>query len=547
MANGNQKVLGDLTVTEKVTVGTTIEISGNIVGRVGFGATPPGTTAVLIQHPSTLGLTGASQQALGVFNEFNATVATAAVRGVYVWNTLTGANSVSEVMGLYIIDPSLSGGATINTQYGIRITGLSSATTNWAIYTDAGKNHLGDSLHLVGALGLGSGLSGRHGVYVDYPSTIFTTAGNNRMVGVHGTFSASSASSSARVIDAESSLDGAAAVPDYYGVKIGDVTLSGGASITRQYGLNIASQTQGTDKYAIYTNLGRNRFGDRIAQGTEFAPAHVNLEGATSIPSGVTQRSLRLASFFNPTVATNRVDCLEIDATLSGSGATDFRAVVIYIPSAGNGTALGGASINNAYGIVLNDVSAGTVSNTALSTGLGKVLFGDDVKVSKRVAIGGTTPVSSVALYLYDDNTPSLTGTTQRSASIITTFNAGVATTINGININLNSVGTGSPTNIIMMNILDIDVQSGTLTPTNSYGINIGTIDSATNNWAIKTALGLVDFGDRVLTSASTTSRAGLNIPSGTAPTSPVSGDIWYDGTNLLFRNGATTQTITWT
>lgn len=45
---------------------------------------------------------------------------------------------------------------------------------------------------------------------------------------------------------------------------------------------------------------------------------------------------------------------------------------------------------------------------------------------------------------------------------------------------------------------------------------------------------------------ASTTARASLCIPSGTAPTSPVAGDIWYDGTNLKFRDGGTTRTLTW-
>jgi hypothetical protein len=37
---------------------------------------------------------------------------------------------------------------------------------------------------------------------------------------------------------------------------------------------------------------------------------------------------------------------------------------------------------------------------------------------------------------------------------------------------------------------------------------------------------------------------AGLNIPSGVAPTSPVSGDTWYDGTHLYFRNGSTNKDL---
>lgn len=43
----------------------------------------------------------------------------------------------------------------------------------------------------------------------------------------------------------------------------------------------------------------------------------------------------------------------------------------------------------------------------------------------------------------------------------------------------------------------------------------------------------------------STTARASLCIPSGTAPTSPVNGDIWSDGSNILVRLGGTTYTLT--
>ncbi len=50
-----------------------------------------------------------------------------------------------------------------------------------------------------------------------------------------------------------------------------------------------------------------------------------------------------------------------------------------------------------------------------------------------------------------------------------------------------------------------------------------------------------------IITAASATGGAGVRIPSGTAPTSPTSGDFWYDGTNLKFRDGSTTRTITWT
>lgn len=49
-------------------------------------------------------------------------------------------------------------------------------------------------------------------------------------------------------------------------------------------------------------------------------------------------------------------------------------------------------------------------------------------------------------------------------------------------------------------------------------------------------------------TPASTTAAASIRIPSGTAPTSPNAGDLWFDGTNLKFRDsGGTSRTINWT
>lgn len=46
---------------------------------------------------------------------------------------------------------------------------------------------------------------------------------------------------------------------------------------------------------------------------------------------------------------------------------------------------------------------------------------------------------------------------------------------------------------------------------------------------------------------ASTTARASLRMRSGTAPTTPNAGDMWFDGTNLKFYDGSATRTITWT
>lgn len=81
-----------------------------------------------------------------------------------------------------------------------------------------------------------------------------------------------------------------------------------------------------------------------------------------------------------------------------------------------------------------------------------------------------------------------------------------------------------------------------------AYYANSGvslTVGILTTAMTINT-LGSITCAGNLVTAASTTTISGLNIPSGTAPTSPVTGDMWYDGTNLRFRDGSTTRILTW-
>jgi hypothetical protein len=70
-------------------------------------------------------------------------------------------------------------------------------------------------------------------------------------------------------------------------------------------------------------------------------------------------------------------------------------------------------------------------------------------------------------------------------------------------------------------------------------GLYINPTLTAASDWrAIEVVSGITILG------AATTAKASLRIPSGTAPTSPVNGDIWFDGTNLNVRIGGVTRTI---
>jgi hypothetical protein len=58
------------------------------------------------------------------------------------------------------------------------------------------------------------------------------------------------------------------------------------------------------------------------------------------------------------------------------------------------------------------------------------------------------------------------------------------------------------------------------------------------------TTYSFINASGKVNTIATTTANAGLNIPHGTAPTSPVNGDIWTTTSGVLARINSTTQTL---
>ena len=76
---------------------------------------------------------------------------------------------------------------------------------------------------------------------------------------------------------------------------------------------------------------------------------------------------------------------------------------------------------------------------------------------------------------------------------------------------------------------------------TNQFGVYVAAQTGGGTNYAIFTNAGLVTFGDLVTTVASSTSRAGLRLPHGSAPTSPVNGDMWTTTAGVFVRiNGVT-------
>lgn len=175
----------------------------------------------------------------------------------------------------------------------------------------------------------------------------------------------------------------------------------------------------------------------------------------------------------------------------------------------------GGASTQNASGI------AGNVSIASGASGISGGLTGLDG------AIDADASANTFAL------TTALRGTMRKGGACTITMATAVEAAFSST-----AAGTVGTAHGFYMSSM---ANSGGATITTAYGLRIETVTIGATNYAIYTNSGLVRFGDEVLTTASTTTRAGLNVPHGSAPSSPVNGDMWTTTAGLFVRiNGAT-------
>ncbi len=114
----------------------------------------------------------------------------------------------------------------------------------------------------------------------------------------------------------------------------------------------------------------------------------------------------------------------------------------------------------------------------------------------------------------------------------------------------LTAVNGNTLTNATLDIIPTINVGTSTLTQT---GINYNPTITAgtTTHYAMRIQSGLSAIGHTNVPTAaldiaaSITAASSFRIRSGTAPSSPNDGDIWYDGTDIKIRVGGTTKTFT--
>jgi hypothetical protein len=213
--------------------------------------------------------------------------------------------------------------------------------------------------------------------------------------------------------------------------------------------------------------------------------------------------------------------------TFAGAGSFSHDAVgtggqLVYNPASGIRFKFAGVTSGFIFGATSNTQTTATT-----------ILISSNVGVNSNVFQSTVTPNFTGS---GDAATISLTGTVGLDA--INNLSGGISTGIkvaetfapNTANKDIRYIGASIQPTIN---------QSGGLTQI-TRGLYVNpTLTSAFDFRAIEVSAGVT------VLAASVTARASLRIPSGTAPTSPVNGDIWFDGTNLQMRIGGITRTFT--
>ncbi len=214
--------------------------------------------------------------------------------------------------------------------------------------------------------------------------------------------------------------------------------------------------------------------------------------------------------------------------------AADVGATVLPVANGGSGTGTytdGQLLIGVTSG---NTLSKGTLTGTAnqviVTNGGGSITLG----LPSAVTISGTgARLTVTGVAATGSNLLALGGTTTSYAyATITNSGGSFWVALEG-----SAAGTMFTGSMPYASLIGSAVSTALQLATNAI---VGLTMDASQNVGIGTTAPTAALD----TPASTTTRSGLRVRSGTAPTSPNDGDIWYDGTNLKIRIGGTTKTI---
>lgn len=491
---------GAVNVSGNFTVSTDKFQVGSSIGSVSMGTTPNPDVGFFISEGYT-GLSGPVQRGLLVRPTFSSS-ATGQATPIEANLRIAPGFTLPDGAGMRISDSLKGAGSTITTQYGLKIEDQSGGTTNYSIYTGVtGPQRFGT------LKGIGTRF-----VFADTDGVLSATGtsfpqGATGVQGIQGV--------TGPIVVGFTGTQGPQGNQGFTG-------LVGSQGVTGLVG------PSGTTGLAGVTGIGN-------------IPGISNFSGATGISSGFTGANYLGTNpiYFDPRgTEVGIATALAINSTVKVSSltassalASDSSKQLVSVTNTGSGNNVLSASPTLTGTIVAaSQTLSGTLGLTSTSSTLG-------------IGVGAQP---DTGIYVSEFLT-ALTGSTQYGILDRVKFSSAATVAGKTLGVQVRTAASAFTMGLGMgIYVEDANVGAGSAITT-LYGIYINDQTGGGTNVALRTGTGQVQIGDILKLIASSTSRATLNIPSGTAPTSPVSGDCWYDGTNLKFRDGSTTRTITWT
>jgi hypothetical protein len=322
----------------------------------------------------------------------------------------------------------------------------------------------------------------------------------------------------------------------------------------------VTVSSQGTN----VVNIGKNLAGNNVAIYPNSSASGVDIGDASLAGSGQYFRNFNSYSFFTAfasttsTTAAIRLGCsadgVGILTTASGATQVLFAVEAANTFAFRNSTNAQSFYVYNTYtsganferGVFDWSTSANVLTIGAKTTGGTQRAVNFDA-ASYAFQVAGTAALNLTSSLL----SPQTDGNIDLGAIGATRFNNGyfkssvqITGASSGLTVNnlAYTNGTDFENGILSWssNALSIGMSKGGSGGTRAVNfVQAGTtLMSFTTSATITTGTTFIPY-------TSTTSKAGFRLSAGTAPTSPVSGDMWFDGTNVLFRVGGTTKTFT--
>lgn len=389
------------------------------------------TVDVAMNIGGSLTSTSTTQTGFGSQVTPTSSATTSYTAAYYKGASAAAAYTQTNTYGTYVDTPAKGAGSTMTNVYGIYVAAQNQGTTNYAIYTNSGKNFLGDTLGILStpnndtALRVSGTLSN-------------STAGGQTGIDLETVPSSSATGNMIQLYIRNRSATATYTQSAAYAIYIDNGGYGAGSTVTTSYGLYVGSQSGAGTNYAIYTNTGIVRIGDTTATtsgstgallvsggaainngfyaaGTGGSNGAFQFQASTSLTSGgnvgtflVNQATYTGTSTATYSGLTSR--SYSQTAGLSGgsfiggsfearlfSGATGTiselnsirgninnaststvtSAEGLYVTSAINS---GGGTITTLYGIKIDDQTVGS-TNYSIYTGLGPISLGDSVTI----------------------------------------------------------------------------------------------------------------------------------------------------------------------